>query len=328
MNDTFERYKPLILRFINTAGGRYLLGLKNLPIYNITPNSVHQALDEKNTLSSFWGCPNVAETFLPTIEKLRIYAEFKHTEANYESFLHFSGLDRKYYKYGDILLATSTFNPSASFEDGRVFRTGNSETWNTMVTSNGQGAQQGSADPGGEFAQAVATATTDRWAEMIRGIFQFDTSSLPDIDVVSAADIQLYITGKVEGIASQSIGIVAATTSDPATLAISDYQGMGTVQLATALTIASISTGGFNTWTLNASGLANISKTGVSKFGTRLVSDITNVSPTWVSGQLANASCRWHTTNGGSSKPVLTVTHAPPVPGTIFMTTNTKFWGF
>lgn len=306
----FKQYEKDILVYANTDGGRYLLQQKDrFPIVKVAPNAYFESLPDGKTRGTFWGIDAVSNLFIPTLEKLRIIQETKYAPSlleQYEAFLHFSGLERKYARFGDILL--DTYNPSTSFEDGRVFRTGNTESWNTMVTSNGQGAQQGSSDPGGEFVQAIATTSSNVWSQMIRGCFQFDTSAIPDDSIIDAATLGIYVTSVNQTITGQSVGIVSAPIATPETLQAGDYQTMGTTQLATALTIADLTTGAFNTWTLNASGLATISLTGASQFGTRLVSDITNSSPTWVSGGDGSVSCRWHTTAGGVSKPVLTVT--------------------
>jgi hypothetical protein len=306
----FKQYEKDILVYANTDGGRYLLQQKDrFPIVKVAPNAYFESLPDGKTRGTFWGIDAVSNLFIPTLEKLRIIQETKYAPSlleQYEAFLHFSGLERKYARFGDILL--DTYNPSTSFEDGRVFRTGNDETWAAQQGGNGQGAQQGSADPGNEWCQIQTSTTSDQWAQCIRGIAQFDTSAIPDDSIIDAATLGLYVVSVDQTIAGQSVNIVSAPTGDPATLASADYQTMGSTQVATAITLASMTTGAFNTFTLNSDGRALVSITGVTKLGVRFVSDITNSPPTWASNVGAAFNCRWHTTAGGVSKPVLTVT--------------------
>ena len=58
-----------------------------------------------------------------------------------------------------------------------------------------------------------------------------------------------------------------------------DYGGFGSTEFATAIAISTITTG-FENFTLNASGIANINKSGISKFGARSLDDVDGVAPT------------------------------------------------
>lgn len=306
----FKQYERDILVYANTDGGRFLLQQKDkFPIVKVAPNAYFEQLPDGKTRGTFWGIDAVSNLFIPTLDKLRIIGETKYAPSlleQYEAFLHFSGLERKFFRYGDIYL--DTYNPDTSHEDGRVYRTGNDETWAAQQGGNGQGAQQGSADPGNEWVQLQTSTTSNQWAQCIRGIAQFDTSAIPDDSIIDSATLGLYIINRDQTIAGQSVNIVDAPTADPTTLAAGDYQTMGSTQLATALTLAGMTNSVFNTWTFNSTGRASISLTGTSKYGFRFVSDITNTAPTWASNVGAAMNARWHTTNAGSSKPVLTVT--------------------
>ena len=60
---------------------------------------------------------------------------------------------------------------------------------------------------------------------------------------------------------------------------------MGTTKQATNRTIASITTGIYNDWTLNATGEGNIIKDGITKFGFRIEADRADIEPTWVASE-------------------------------------------
>jgi len=70
--------------------------------------------------------------------------------------------------------------------------------------------------------------------------------------------------------------------------------------------ISGITTGAYNDFTLNASGIANIAKTGISKFGYRHAVDIDNSAPTWGSGADSYFTASFSDT--GSNQPKLDVT--------------------
>ena len=72
-----------------------------------------------------------------------------------------------------------------------------------------------------------------------------------------------------------------------------------------------MSTDQYNDFALNASGLSNISKTGVSKFGLRLTQEIAG-DPTWVSE--ATNSLRFQAADGANA-PKLIVTYTKPEGG-------------
>src|SRR3989344_4566684 len=92
-----------------------------------------------------------------------------------------------------------------------------------------------------------------------------------------------------------------------------DYTTLGTTALATAISYTNWSISDYNDFTLNSSGLAQISKTGISKFGMREASyDVANTQPTWGSGQEFSVSGRFADKAGTSEDPKLVVTHSAP----------------
>lgn len=131
----------------------------------------------------------------------------------------------------------------------------------------------------------TATSTTDVYSTLSRGIAVFDTSSITDSDTVDSGTFSLQATSKGTGM-SQEVAITIGVTASNTALAASDFQtNTSTTRFAdTDISIASINTAGsYNDWTLNAAGVANINKSGVSKFSFRMSCDVNNVAPTWVS---------------------------------------------
>ena len=67
---------------------------------------------------------------------------------------------------------------------------------------------------------------------------------------------------------------------------------------------------GANVFTINATGIGNISKTALSWFGCRLSSDFDNSAPTWSSNVASGVSANFADQTGTSIDPLLTVVHA------------------
>lgn len=127
----------------------------------------------------------------------------------------------------------------------------------------------------------------------------FDTSALPDSAVVSAATLSLYATG-VSG--AFTVNIQTTNPAANTSLTANDVDNF----LSTVSSDASLTISTYNDFSLNPTGIAAISLTGVSKFGARLVDDInSNTSATL--GQVHTISMA--ETSGTSQDPKLEVTY-------------------
>ena len=96
-----------------------------------------------------------------------------------------------------------------------------------------------------------------------RSFLVFDTSALAG-NKVTGATLGLYGMDKAgSGIA---MNVFSSTCTNP--IAATDFDLIGTTKLCdTDTAIADWSTAGYNVFTLNATGLANVSTTGLTKFG-------------------------------------------------------------
>lgn len=207
----------------------------------------------------------------------------------------------------------STFYPDADPEtttvDGRAIRHGVSEAFATIRSGNGTLAQ----DSNGNTAQGYIDSNSGSVAELDRAFFLFDTSSIPDTDSISAATFSTKVIAKVDQFPeATSIRLVLSTVASNTAIAASDYQGTvgNTTAQATDKTVSSITTGAYNDWTLDATGLGNISKTGVTKFGLKVVFDADNSSPTLNGSESGISDGNYADTAGTTSDPKLLVTHA------------------
>lgn len=108
----------------------------------------------------------------------------------------------------------------------------------------------------------------------------FDTSALTAGATISAAVLSVYVTTKSnsDNDGQDYINVYTTTPASNTEITTADYDQIGTTAQATAIDLGAISTSAYNDWTLNATGLSNISKTGVSKFGLREGHDAENAA--------------------------------------------------
>lgn len=203
-------------------------------------------------------------------------------------------------------------NPETTSVDGRVRN--NDAVWATSHD----------AVDGLTVADSEATADTGQSAliggqyYISRGFFLFDTSSIADGDTIDSAIFSLQPTAKRNGDndGDDYINVYTTTPASNTALVLGDFDQIGTTAQATAIDIGSITTGALNDWTLNATGLTNISKTSVTKFGVREGHDAIN-SAYAGAGDTSNSldDVIFAETAGTSTDPKLAVTHTTPGAG-------------
>lgn len=145
-----------------------------------------------------------------------------------------------------------------------------------------------------------------------RSLANFDTSSLPDADTITAATLSIYAGSINDGSSHvDAFSIVLNTISSNTNYVAADYGSFGTVKQATDIQFNSISTGVYTDFTFNATGISNISKTGVSHFGFRTANDIANTTP--VAATVGQCDFSAADTAGTTQDPKLVVVHSTPV---------------
>lgn len=196
-------------------------------------------------------------------------------------------------------------DPETTSVDGDILQS-TSASWATI-----RGAANGNtANPSGPSIDVRfrASTVTNEWDRMDRGITLFDTSSINDGDTIDSATYSIKGANAINNF-SQSVVMVDSTPASNTNIVVGDYAQVGTAEQATGrITIASWSTTAYNVFTLSATGLGNISKTGVSKFGYRVSGDFDNIEPTWSSGLAADCSGDSADVAGTAQDPKLAVT--------------------
>lgn len=179
-----------------------------------------------------------------------------------------------------------TFYPDASPEtstvDGIAWYTHSGTTWATIHdAATGTNADDTlGGNSGDDFIVRVKVGSTgSNYQQLWRSMFLFDTSSIPDTATIDSATIDFYVGNTTDAL-SQSFNIVSASPASNTAVTTADYDQFGTTKFASDTTIASLTTGAYNSIALNAAGLAAINVSGITKFGVRLTSDIGNSAPT------------------------------------------------
>lgn len=228
-----------------------------------------------------------------------------------------------------VFALTSTFYPDPNTEttsvDGEVYVNTNDSGFNfgaffqALTETNGTGASDNSANLFSyctytvDFGMGTDSATIDR------SFILFDTSSLGASASISSATLSVYIPTKYTG-ANDGYDLLHLVQSTPASntaIGTADYDQVGaTHQSDTTPDITSISTGAYTGFTLNSTGLGNIAKTGVSKYGIVEGHDYSQMEcGTSASGVQMSAA----ETAGTSQDPKLEVTYTLPATFSIGM---------
>ena len=267
---------------------------------------------------------DIIQEFTNEITKIKKIRKLKEnpTEAIRQSLAHTIGLvskeNSKIIK-GKIGNTTSTFYPDASVEttsvDGYTQVNAVDETWAT-IHDRADGTLANDSDANQPCSGVRCSATSNQFQRMERAMYLFDTSAIPDGDTISSAILSLCSQTKwVITALKVNINIYASTPASNTAIATGDFDQYGTTAFSTQITYDNWAADGtYNDFTLNASGLTAISKTGISKFGSRdSLYDAPNSAPTWSSGDGAVLYSYTADNAGTTNDPKLVVVHTTPI---------------
>ena len=317
--DYFKQNQKMLLSFLNTEGGRYLLGIKDsYPIVKVTENSFHQLRDFKNDnaiiQARFYVGDAIANTLLPIFTKMQIAdQEYKKILDGREAFLHFSGLEEKRRIYPQIYLTTGTFNAGAG--DGEV----NSNTFDTWAAAR-------AAATGSEVINQPTTNDQGRWAGAYnyssapvvylcgRTFYPVDTSGLTASAIITEVLLKVSSNTRADMLGVLGI-IVPSTQASTSTLVAADYDNITYTAWSDAVTVGAAASTTY-TLTFTAAGIAGINLTGFTKFAAiSKTYDFDNASPgtgnRW--GSIYNSG-----TGSGATIPNLSITYTVPSAATTF----------
>lgn len=202
-------------------------------------------------------------------------------------------------------------DPESTSVDGRLWRSMSNSVWHDLVVGAG-GASQDST----KYLNATIYSGdwVDHWDIIYRSIILFDTSALPDGCTILSAVLTVYGEGKSDGLnISPTINVFASNPSSNTALIAADYATLDSTPLCdTPIAYADFNTGtpgDPNTFALNATGLALISKTGITKLGLREATyDAPDNAPAWTADKVSSMVA-WSADKGGDYRPKLVVTY-------------------
>lgn len=300
----FSRHQKLLLKLANTFIGKRILGFhlnqtKARKIVKITPNSIHWIEGDKikaEFLTDNQYSKRLLKILYPLWFVLHLWDWIWYPRFN----LGF-----------DTLTSNPDSNPETTSVDGRVFKDGVDLTWaNIHDPADGDGAQDAAAAT--QHIYIKASNTSSQWASLYRSYYLFDTSSLGSGATISTAVFSVYVTA-IDNDFGGNMDLITTTPASNTALAAADYDQVGTTLQATSIAIVSLSTSAYNDWTLNATGLGNVSKTSITKFGARMSQDTVNSPPTWSASVDGGVTANY--SDVGSNKPKLVVTYTPAFGG-------------
>lgn len=337
----FANFQPHLLRFVNSPEGRdYIfkkINLKfELEIAEIGRNHIVEDLKDKNYKATFFSGQPFTNILYPLIQKaaymqlnynpladfvdaLKYYAGYnvpgKFPKIYEEEILQ--GYDPLLYKFLyqnlGFHFTTSTFNPAAGANspvDGRVGRSTVGEPFLTLRNGAGNVAEPaGTSDSSPGFNEVGGSA----WGTMVRSLFAFDTSSIPDSAVISTATFSAYVNSVHTG-DNFGFGLYLGTLGSFSNLVNSDYQGNvsnSTKYSDTETGAASITPNAYYDQLLNASGIANINLTGITVFSQRIGPDATGIAPTWTGN---DTTYFLNYADDGTNIPKLVITYSVSSP--------------
>jgi hypothetical protein len=217
-----------------------------------------------------------------------------------------------------------SFNPNAHPEissvDGFVWhRILAGITWAAMVIAAGN--NNNSSWPMASVAISAAAAI-DKWQSLDRIILLFDTSPLPDDCTIISAVLATYCHAKSDGLSIlPNMNVYSSLPASDVALVDADFTTLGAVPFCDIpVAYNNFVIGMWNSFVLNAAGIAAIEKAGITKLGLRNVNyDVDGVIPTWAALQLySEIQIRTGDTLESEGKPTLTVTYTQPPWGINF----------
>lgn len=194
--------------------------------------------------------------------------------------------------------------------DGPVNRVSQNETFATIIA--GAGNQGGLTTTTSDTQCGLkASTTTNQFSDLRRSIFNFDTSALTGSANISATTIGIVYNFKTNGLGDADPHFCGATPAATNAIPASDFSNIGTTSFG-SIGYSSVNTDNttYNTISFNASGIAAVSKTGITSIGEKISWDMNqSFTGSWSSGADTRVQGIFADETGTSKDPTLTVTY-------------------
>ena len=222
-------------------------------------------------------------------------------QVNTNSLLHYLGIKEQNFFYPQVMFTATDYTCSAG--DGTVYYLHGSWDWNAATT-----AATGTTVINSDVAYEVtveAERNAGSAANCARAFIPSDTSGLTSSAAISATTFNWFITTINAVTQFTQLSIVSSTQASGTTLATTDYSLVGSTTFCDKL-ISALTDDTNNVFTLNATGIAAISKTSYTKMAVRSDADLTNTfTPAGASDGVVNGYGSSHATG----KPYYAITY-------------------
>src|SRR3990167_345313 len=195
--------------------------------------------------------------------------------------------------------------------DGETSRSVTNEAWATIIA----GAGSTSSDALNSVHIVYIGSGTTAWNVVTRGLFGYLTSTIGETSTINTGTISLYGNSKSDNlVATPNVNIYGATPASNTAVAAGDFVLTQSTAFSTAITYAAFNAAAYNDFVLNASGIAAISKTGVSNFsGKNANYDVGATEPPYIASQISLLRVYGADFFGTTSDPKLVVTYTAAV---------------
>lgn len=189
--------------------------------------------------------------------------------------------------------------------DGSGYHSGYASTWASIRAAAASLNDSTNTANIAIYLEAGTTGEDNYWVTMWRSWFPFDTSGLTSGASISAASFNAFVIDKYTDLGNANVALDLWNGSGTYNIT-GVYSG---VRQATDITLTASQ---YNAWTLNGTGLGNISKTGTTNFALRLAWDLDSSPPTWVAESYSGSQLRFSEYTGTGSDPYLSITYSIP----------------
>lgn len=190
---------------------------------------------------------------------------------------------------------TDRWPPNETFEDARA----------------GAGSFANHVAPSPQLAYLQAGTLTDKYTIFRRSHLCYPTAALTEAANISDATLSIFGKATTQtGLGAITVHLAASTISSTTVLVASDYSQIERTSFGSKAS-ASWSVSAYNDMALNASGIANISKTAFSKFSAQMEWDLLDDTTglVWASSAQSSLTCYLADQAGTANDPKLVITY-------------------
>lgn len=276
----FKHYQRWLLLFANTLLGRLVLGipLKAGQVRKLTPDTCAWSRDGVHYQARVYAGKQYAN---------RLYYALKPLWWTLHTVDSINARCGWQLNFGFDTL--NVYSP-----DGTVSMT--AVAGQQTANASFQTLHDGAGNDNSQFSFSLglqASTSSTKYNSLYRALMTFRTDAIVPAGAkaaavsVSAASLSAYVHSKYNTLGSDVLCLVASTPASNTAVANADYTQVGTTQLADDKAYADVATAAYNTFDLNAAGVANINPASThSRFGLRIGWDRANsYGGTWASSK-------------------------------------------